>query len=449
MRLNFRFISGQATRMKWAAVALTGALALSSQVMERFRFLSPERLATQEFIVTNGADSGAGSLREGIVAADRAGKRARLVVAVSEVLVETPLPPLVNPHGIVIDASKSHARLLVNNTGGQGPILDVATENVALLGLQIVAAPDEAILVRSRGARVQAVDVENSGGGVLVADGVDDLVISDSVFRANRVGIQVPATARGIIIQSSRFEGHRQAAIWSVAPVPRPADRSADLIVIRNRFTRDERSLLVINGDSRIERNQIDSARLSAIYVNGSTTIIASNRVRAGVGFGIEAVDLTYAAIADNEIDHNCAGGILLRASQSAHVTANRIYANGSGVVAVDGDPLSPNVVDDNLITGQVQDGLHVIGGSPVLRHNQLLQNRFAALRFSALVSGGRRIRVPDPHLELNVAYGNGTNEPQRDEYVAAPDPARVEEHDCSWRLGRSNALLQLPGAAR
>jgi hypothetical protein len=437
------------SRAKWAAVGLAGLLAVSARSLDRLRLPSLERLAVDEFLVTSGADSGPGSLREGIFAADRAGKRARIVVVASQIVIETPLPPLVNPNGIVIDASRSHARLIVSSPPGSGPIIDVTTENSEIVGLRIAGAPDEAILVRVRGTRLQDVTIEKSRGGVYVADSASDFSVSDSLFRDNAVGIRVPSGPRGVFIQNNRFERHRQAAIWAVAPAPDSAAESGGLIIARNHFTADERSLLVINVGSRIERNQIDSARSSAIQVSGAPAVLQANRIRAGFGFGIEALDLASGLIADNEIDHNCAGGILIRASRNTSVTANRVYANATGIVVVYGNPISPTVIDDNLVTDQMLDGLQVIGGSPILRRNQLLQNHRAALRLSSSVDASKRVLTPDPRLDSNIIHGNGSDEPQHDNYRATSSDQTAQQPGCSWRLGRTDARLAFVDATR
>jgi parallel beta helix pectate lyase-like protein len=434
--------------VRWAVLMLVGALALSTNQLERFRAFSPERLTEQEFIVTNPADSGAGSLREGIFVADRAPKRARIVLEVPSVIISTPLPPLVNPHGVVIDASRSRTRLIVTNGLAAGPVIDVAAPGSSLLGVRIAGAPEEAILVRSGGVRLRAIAVESSRIGVYIADGVEDVSVTESIFRGNNVAIQSSADAPQIVIQNNEFEGQKDASIWAVAPNPRP-EGEPRLIVSGNRFSGDARSLVVINGVSRIDDNQISFAVEAGIYVSGAVTVIQGNHLRAGVGFGIEAADLAYGLIQNNEMDHHCSGGILLRSTKNTHVTGNRLYTNGSGVVVVHGDTVSPLVIDDNLITEHMLDGLHVIGASPVIRNNRLFRNHRSGIRVSTLLMGPRAVAA-NPRLDTNMLNGNGANEPQHDEYKAtSAAPAADGERDCPWRQGRPVAQVAFTDPGR
>ena len=434
-----RFLANREGNLKWLAVVLTGVLALVAGQLERFRLVSPERSAVVEFAVTNGNDSGAGSLREGIFAADRAQARARIVIEARDIVVNSPMPPLVNPRGIVLDASRSHTRLIVTSTAdAPGPVLDLAAANSVVVGLRIANAAHEAILVRAPGARVQDVAIEKSGTAIYVADGVNDVSISDSVFQTNEVGIQLPASAAGITIQNNQFQNQRKAAIWAVAPVARSVGDRTQLVIARNRFSGDARSILAVNGNARIEGNVIESARSAAVYASGAPVVIQANRMRAGFGFGIELVDVAYGLVTDNELDHNCAGGILVRGSRNVHLTSNRLYVNGTGIVVAKGDAISPTIVNDNLIVEHWQDGLHVIGSSPVISHNQLLRNRVAALRISTLVAKGERSSLSDPRLDQNSLGGNGVDEPQRDAYVAGAPPGDGGTQDCHWRLGRA-----------
>src|SRR5262249_25261102 len=204
--------------------------------------------------------------------------------AASEIVVNTPLPPLVNPHGVVLDATRSHARLIVAATPDAGPILDLAAPNSLVTGLRIVNAPAEGILIRAADVRLQDVTIEASQIGVFLADDVSNISITESAFLNNEIGVQVPASAAGITIQGNRFQDHRRAAVWAVAPVARPESES-QLKIVRNRFKNDNQSMLVINGNVRIDGNVIEGARASAAFVSGAAAIVEENRIRAGFGF--------------------------------------------------------------------------------------------------------------------------------------------------------------------
>src|SRR5262245_14514770 len=90
-------------RAAWGAVLVAGAVAAGTRFVEQWRPLPPERLATRLFRVTTAADSGPGSLRDAVFAADKVTGRARILIEVPRVVLETPLPPLVNPFGVVLE----------------------------------------------------------------------------------------------------------------------------------------------------------------------------------------------------------------------------------------------------------------------------------------------------------------------------------------------------------
>lgn len=415
-----------------AAVVLAGALALSAGWLERLRFATQERMAARQFHVTSSADSGIGTLREAIFAADRADGRARIIMDVSRVLLETPLPALVNPSGVVIDAGRSRARLEARNLA-TGSVLDIAAPDSVVTGLQIANAAQQAILIRAGGARLTDIVIDDSQAGVYVAEGANDLAIRGSTFRRNEIGVHV-SPGSTVRLHDNAFESHRRAAVWSVAPTAHAAG-AVGVHIRGNRFQHDFRSVVLINVAARVERNVFRDADAAAAYIYGATADVRSNRMRSGRGFGIHAENVMGGVIADNEIDHNCAGGVMLRRARNTHLVSNRVYANGYGVIVVIGHPTAPNTIADNLIMQQQEDGLYVIGASPILRRNRLLLNRRAGLRLASLIFDGSRAVVPAPLLDANILSGNGADEPQRDEYVSPAADRRPEETaDCSWR---------------
>jgi nitrous oxidase accessory protein NosD len=421
-------------RLAGAALALVGGLAAAAPWVDRLRPLSPDIFLTERLRVTSGADSGPGTLREAIFAGDRAGRAARVELAVGRVVLESPLPPLLNPNGMTIDASRSHTQI-VGRQAGNGPVLDVSAPHSMILGLRITEAAGQAVLVRANGLTIRNVIVEDSEVGVYLVEGAGELSVSDSSFRRNAVAIHLPGDSRQVTLQNNSFEGHRETAIWAASRVPPPVGGPPQLEILRNHSKSDAQPLVLVNVSARVEDNLFEDARTSAAYVNGSTAVIRRNRMRAGRGFGIEVVGLESGLIANNELDHNCAGGVLAHGSRNTEIVSNRIYANGSGIVMVSGEAGNPNRVADNLVAQHQLDGLHLIGASPLVERNQLLQNQQAGLRISTLNAGGRVVSVSKPRLSLNVVSGNGVNE-RTDEYVPGPAVAVAALGDCPWRLG-------------
>ena len=430
-------------RVTSATVALVGTLAAAAPWLERWRPSSPDSFLTDRFRVTSGADAGPGTLREGIFAADRAGRAARVELDVARVILESPLPPLLNPDGVTIDASRLHTQI-VSRQGGEGPVIDVAAPQSAILGLRITGGAGAAVLARASGLKMRDVTIEDSAVGVYLVEGAGQLSVSDSVFRRNSVAIHLPGDVRDVTIQNNTFERHRTSAIWAVAPSPLPVGTRVQLDAVHNQFSGDSGPLVVVNVNARIEDNLFQNAGMSAAYVSGSTTtVIRGNRIRSGRGFGVEVIGISSGLIANNEIDHNCAGGVLARASHNTQIVSNRIYANGSGIVIVSGEPGAPSRVTDNLVAHHQLDGLHLIGASPLVERNHLLQNQRTGLRMSRLSANGRAVSIPQPHLLLNVVKGNGTDE-ETDAYEPGPAAATAPPGDCSWRLGRSATQLAL-----
>jgi len=156
-------------------------------------------------------------------------------------------------------------------------------------------------------------------------------------------------------------------------------------------------------------------ARVPAALNPGA--VVRENRISAGAGFGIYADATEGTPIEENEVDHNSAGGVLVRSARNTTVRSNRIYANGYGIVVVFGSTASPNTVAGNVLLGQLEDGLYVVGGSPLMRANQVRGSRGSGLRILDFLWGRRPRVVADPFLEGNILTGNGSDVPRREEY--------------------------------
>jgi parallel beta helix pectate lyase-like protein len=415
----------------WLAVGAAGLVAIGSQWIDRLRPAPLDRQGV-EIQVTRDGDAGIGTLRDAILAADRSRSRARIVLKTPRIHVSTPLPPLVNPLGVVIESEGKPT--VIDAEPGVGPVLDVASPGSVIARLEIARADREAIVVRGNGARVSGVRLDRCATGIYLAAGADDLTVEHSAFDANGIGIHMSAPVRHVAIVDNHFHGHRRAGVWAVAPAAAPDRASGTLSIRDNRFDDDVQAVIVMNIDARIERNVVAGASTTALLVEGASAVVRANRIRSGRGFAVSLNRLVRGVVADNEIDHNCAGGIMVRNAAKTDITANRLYANGYGIVMVLGAPTSPNSVADNLVMRQVEDGLYIIGSSPVVRHNRVLDNRLAGLRVAALPSSGNQTIVSEPLLVANVLMGNGYDSLQdvyRPVSIALTEPALA---DCWWR---------------
>ena len=94
---------------------------------------------TAAIVVTNGADRGAGSLREALFIAAAAKGPSTISVRAPKVTLATALPPIVNSQGVRLIAAQTNAEIDAAALPG-GPVLDVASANVSIEGFRIATA---------------------------------------------------------------------------------------------------------------------------------------------------------------------------------------------------------------------------------------------------------------------------------------------------------------------
>jgi nitrous oxidase accessory protein NosD len=439
--MTFRFFS---RRMgpAWLAAILLGLLAAIAPLVERLRPTPLGDRAAAEIHVTNDQDAGIGSLREAIFLADHASYRVRIVVQVPLITLRTPLPPIVNPAGVVLEPRGARVKVDASRLPA-GAVFDVAAPNSVIARLDVYGAPEQALLLRRAGARVTNVAIRGCRTGVHVVDAVDDVRISDSIFDGNVTGIDIGARASGVRVDHNEFKGHSRAAIWSVSPSADRGNQPAAIVVADNRFDGDSASIVFFNAAARIEGNTVAGAKTAALLIHGGSGIVQRNRIGSGLGFAIDADALDHATIAGNEIHHNCAGGILVRDARNTDVLSNRVYTNGYGIVMILGGH-GTNTIAGNLLVNHVEDGLYVIGASPRIRGNRMMDNRRAGLRLSSLLVGSRTTRA-EPLVDANVFMRNGSDAPVADAYrMGAPAEVAGRLPDCSWRLNPVGTRTQM-----
>jgi len=154
------------------------------------------------------------------------------------------------------------------------------------------------------------------------------------------------------------------------------------------------------------------------VFLSGRENALRNNRIRSGGTYGICAVSSEATVIEGNEADHNRAVGILLKNAFSTVVKANRVYANGFGIVVVFGDPFRPSRVADNLVWQQTFDGMYVIGGSPFVTGNQVRASGGAGIRIDDFEGVRGAVRLATPLLTDNLLERNRFDDPKRGRYV-------------------------------
>jgi parallel beta-helix repeat protein len=386
--------------------------------------------ADVEFVVTSPLDRGPGSLREAILAASTAPARASILIRTAKIVLESPLPPLANPAGIVLLGAPGLAEIDAAQLDF-GAVLDVAAPYSIVSDIKIMNAPGNGIVARAAGLRMTKLTLTDCDICIAVVSGVSDLVIEESRFERNRIGIWLEANNAGIVIRRNQFSTHRDAAVWAVPANVSGMPLSSKLEMSRNLFKEDRLSVVLGNVSALVESNQFTRAREVAVYLMGEGAIVRGNRISGGSGIGIYAHTTQGTVIQNNEIDHNSKMAVLVHSASNNLVENNNVYSNGYGIASVLGSRTQPNVVAHNLLLNHQLDGIILIGGSPVIRGNNMMSNQLAGLRIlDYLPAAGSRVNS-EPFLTANRSVSNKFNEPVRGEYAAkTPANDQAKRHD-------------------
>lgn len=385
-------------------VALAGLTAISARRIGDLRPDPPELRARRTIVVLSGADSGAGTLREAIFAANRSDDRVRIIVQPTQVELRASLPPIVNARGVVLESAAGaeiDARSVTSGT-----VLEIAAPSTTMSGISIRGARDTAIAVIARSFLAREVVVRESGDGIALLSGSDGAVIEQSRFESNVVGIRVAVEVIGTIVRDSVFAEHDDAGVWAAggAPIPSGTHRIA---LLGNRFSGDRIGIAAINVPARIEDNVISDDGSSGIYLFGSGSLVRSNRITDGAT-GIIADRTAATMIESNEIARESNVGIMVRSSGGTTVRWNRIYSNSFGLAVVFGDRPSRDLLEGNLVTSNRYDGLYLIGASPLVRENRLLSNGAAPARLLEWAPWDGPSIPSQPRFAGNVHEANG-----------------------------------------
>jgi hypothetical protein len=402
--------------VRWAVVGFLSSATLALPWLTRLRLDLPDPRAPRDFHVTSGADSGPGSLRAGIMAANTADGPARLRLPAARLTVETALPPLVNPHGVLVegtDGTEIDGAAIV-----EGPLLDVIAPGSRLRRFALRHAGEEGLRVRAPRVEVENVSFASCRTGLRVLGSADDVAVTRSRFDENEVGVQIDGGAARTRLQDNAFRGHTRAGVWAVAPAPVPPP---GLVARKNRFDADGIGIAALNVPARIEDNDIARARNAGLLVSGRENVLRHNRARGGRAYGICAVASDATLIEGNETDGNQAAGLLVRDAHNTVVRANRVYANGFGIVVLFGDARRPSTLTGNAIWNQRFDGVYVIGGSPILAGNEIRVNGGAGMRIDDFRDRHGRERRSEPLLRDNAVDRNGSDETRRGTYIEPP----------------------------
>ncbi|MGH8303232.1 MAG: right-handed parallel beta-helix repeat-containing protein, partial [Steroidobacteraceae bacterium] len=368
------------------------------------RHSGPESLSnTLSLHVTNGTDRGSGTLREALFVAATAPAAVRISLDVPRISLTTALPPIVNPHGLSIVAGQGGS-IIDAHALREGPVLDVAAANVSLQGLAISHCANAAILVRAVHFSLQSTTLDTFDIGVDVAQNAHGLLLERNRFIDDRIGIRFTAASPDTTVAGNQFTGEREAGVWAVRG---DTDLQAGSISVRgNQFDRDHTAIIAGNISILIDRNAITGAPAAAVDLIGAGAVVRHNRVSNGAGMGIIADGAQAAVIESNELNALAAYGIMIRGSSNVLVRANRVYDCAYGMAFVLGDARNPSTAVDNVIIEPRYDGIDIVGDSPILRHNHVLQPRAFALRVEDFARPGGSSVKSAPFLDHNSFAG-------------------------------------------
>lgn len=394
--------------MRWSgrlilAIAVflgVGALIVGGRTYEARRAVSASFSNTTAVNVTNGADRGAGTLREALFLVATAPGPARITLDVPKISLLTALPPIVNSHGVRIVARQGGSEIDAAALSGGGPVLDVAAANVSLDGLAVAHCPNAAVLVRAARFSLQNATFQACDVGVDVAENANGLLLESNRFINDRIGIRFTGSSPDTTVASNLFSGETDAGVWAVRGQP---DLGAGAISVHdNRFDNDHSGVVAGNLNAVIEQNQITGAQSTAVDLVGAGIVVRGNHVSGGSGMGIIADGAHAVVIERNELHGLPAYGIMIRGSSSVLVSANRLYECAYGIAFVLGDARNPSTAVNNIIIEPGYDGIDVVGDAPILRGNQVVMPHAFALRVSDFVRPDGSKVVSAPFLDHN-----------------------------------------------
>ncbi len=328
-------------------------------------------------IVSNGNDRGPGSLREAFFVVASAKEPATISIQTRHIALETALPPIVTVRGVTIVAQPPGVEIDAHAISANA-VLDVAGANTSIEGVTIRNCSGAAILLRASRFRMESSAVDACDVGVEVAENAAEVLLERNRFTNNRVGVRFTAAGRNTSVVKNEFSGHKDAGLWAVRSVP---DGGAVVINVReNRFSDDRTGMVVGNVSVLIERNELINAREAAVHVVGAGATVRGNRITGGASMGIVAENARSVVIENNELDGLVAYGIMVRGSGNTLVRGNRMHNCGYGMAFVLGAAgEEPSTAVENTILQAKIHGIDVVGDSPILRRNQVLQPRALA----------------------------------------------------------------------
>lgn len=388
-------------------VLFTFILFMLVGLLSRIEEVRPYNTPLQKdvFEVSSLTDHESHSLREAIIEANASQRPATIRFKVSgAIILESPLPPLLNKKtfvtgrdGVAIDAGGISDEGFAWTVGGMDQVIS---------GLAFYGNGNKGLLVLSGRGRIEKCAFE--GFDTAVTLGGNNIIVEKSLLRANKRGMEVMEGAQFANILSNEFKGNREAGLWAVWP-GRPQDAPAFLKAAMNRVSGNDTGMLLSLNRAEIEKNLVENNTKGIYLINSKNVQIKNNDVYQNRQHGIVLEDSLKNRVSENNLYQNGISGVLMNRSAGNLILGNRIFSNGmQGVTEVLTNiksSLSPNHIEGNLISGN-DDGVYVVGSSPVMKDNTINQNRSAGIRISDYGEGEKR------YVSLPLIEGRETVDP-------------------------------------
>ena len=356
--------------------------------------------------VTSPDDMGPGSLREALFVAAAAKGRASVLLVARKVTLKTALPPLMNPHGLRLVAQPAGAEIDAQALPS-GAVLDVIGPNTSVEGVTVSNCPGAAVLLRAAHFSMRASLVESCDVGVEVAANAADLLVEDSRFANDHIGVRFAAANPDATIVRSTFVQAKDAGVWAVRGDAGTAD-SAVIHVHDNHFTDNHSGVVAGNIPIAVEHNEFaGNGPDPAVHLIGAGAVIRNNRLTGPAAMGIVAENAGAALIDGNELTGLSSYALILKTAAGAMVRGNRIAGCGAGMAFVLGDPEHPSTAIGNTIADPKLNAIDVIGDSPVLKDNQVIRPQALALRVTDYAQAGAPTVPAHPSLQGNNFRAN------------------------------------------
>jgi len=376
------------------------------------------RLGSSDIVVTSTADAGPGTLRDAILAADRLTSRARIVIKVREVTIESPLPALVNPRGMSIEAEPGFGIIDASHVL-KGSAIQINSASASLRGITINNAREFGVVMNAAGLEIDGLTVSHSKVGIVVGAATRNSAIRTSVFEHNETAMTAEAGVRDVTIVSSIVRNSTKAGLWFVGGVEGGVAAGTERMhIIDTVFEKNAQGLVLANRPTWVQKCRFLGNSQSAILVLGGAARVEDSEIRDTAGNAISVNGAAGVLLSRNTLSANQSTAIMVRDSQ-INIDHNVLEGNAFGIVAISTANTGGVVIRDNTVNKSSQDAITVIGGSPRLERNQVIGNHGAGIRTLNLVSASGEVKAL-PVLDANVLKANGMDTPPAATYQMA-----------------------------